>query len=99
LNKTGTSDIRTSIKIMRAIKGQYTQRALELDGEKVEKKDQQQEVYFEFISVGQQVRVSAIDPETGVEAVIIAPASASQLNMQRIATAKLMRKLERDQNQ
>ena len=63
----------------------------------MKKQDGQREVYFEFIPVGAQVRVSAIDPDTGTEVVIIAPSSASQLEMQRIASAKLMRKLERDQ--
>ncbi len=57
------------------------------------------EVYFEFVSLGKQIRVAAIDPDTGTEVVIIAPASASQHDMQRIATAKLQRKLERDKNQ
>jgi len=63
----------------------------------VKKDDGQREIYFEFISMGKQIRVAAIDPDTGAEVVIIAPASASQFDMQRIATAKLMRKLERDQ--
>ncbi|VAW25100.1 hypothetical protein MNBD_ALPHA11-2183 [hydrothermal vent metagenome] len=62
-----------------------------------QRQDEQREIYFEFISMGKQIRVAAIDPDSGAEVVIIAPASASQLDMQRIATAKLIRKMERDQ--
>ncbi len=66
------------------------------NGAGVSDRDEQGRVYFEFTPMGQQVRVAAIDPQTGTEVIIIAPASASQHDMQRIATAKLMRKLERD---
>lgn len=54
------------------------------------------ETLFEFRSVGQQVRVAAIDPETGVEVVVIAPVSASQAQMKTIALAKLRRRLEQE---
>jgi len=51
------------------------------------------EVLFEFRSIGQQVRVAAIDPQTGTEVVILAPRNASRSDMQRIASAKLRRRL------
>lgn len=51
------------------------------------------EVYFEFIQVGQQMRVAAIDAASGAEVIVITPASASKLQMQQLALAKLRRKL------
>ncbi len=56
----------------------------------------QREVLFEFTSIGQQVRVVALDPETGIEVVIVAPQTATQVQMQKIAMAKLERRLERE---
>ncbi len=52
-------------------------------------------VLFEFTRVGSQYRVAAIDSDSGVEAIIIAPATASQVQMQKIALAKLKRMLEK----
>ncbi|WP_404404424.1 DUF6898 family protein [Pelagibacterium halotolerans] len=54
------------------------------------------ETLFEFRQVGQQVRVAAIDPETGVEVIIVAPATATETQMKSIALAKLKRKLEQE---
>ena len=51
------------------------------------------EVYFEFVQVGQQMRVAAVDAATGTEVIVITPISASKLQMQRVALAKLRRKL------
>ncbi len=51
------------------------------------------EVFFEFIQLGHQMRVAAIDAATSVEVVIIAPLSASRLQMQNLALAKLRRRL------
>nr|MBF0683130.1 serine hydroxymethyltransferase [Pseudomonas sp.] len=51
------------------------------------------EVYFEFIQVGQQMRVAAIDAATGVEVVVITPVNANKYQMQQVALAKLRRKL------
>lgn len=53
----------------------------------------QGEVLFEFHRAGVQVRVAAIDPETGIEVVVIAPATASQMQMKTLAMAKLRRRL------
>lgn len=51
------------------------------------------EVLFEFAQLGQQMRVAAIDAATSTEVVIIAPLTATRLQMQTIALAKLRRKL------
>ena len=52
------------------------------------------EVLFEFRPVGPQVRVAAVDAETGIEVVIIAPVTASQMQMKNLALAKLRRRIE-----
>jgi hypothetical protein len=51
------------------------------------------EVFFEFTRFGQQMRVAAIDAATSTEVVIIAPLTATRLQMQNNALAKLRRKL------
>jgi hypothetical protein len=52
------------------------------------------EVYFEFTWIGSQMRVAAIDARTGTEVIIVAPVTATQIQMQNIALAKLRRRLE-----
>jgi len=54
------------------------------------------EVLFEFVQVGAQMRVGAIDVDTGIEVVAIAPVSASQAQMQSLALGKLLRRLDRE---
>ncbi|HEY8577406.1 MAG TPA: serine hydroxymethyltransferase [Devosia sp.] len=51
------------------------------------------EIYFEFVQVGQQMRVAAIDAFTGVEVIVVTPLSASRQHMQQLALAKLRRRL------
>jgi len=51
------------------------------------------EVYFEFVQVGQQMRVAAIDVDTGVEVIVITPVAATKTQMQQVALAKLRKKL------
>jgi hypothetical protein len=53
----------------------------------------QRRVLFEFQQLGQQVRVSAIDEATGTEIVVICPPQLGQMQMQRLALAKLNHKL------
>jgi hypothetical protein len=53
------------------------------------------EVYFEFTSLGSSVRVAAIDAATGVETVVVGPASASAADLERLALAKLKARLAR----
>ena len=50
-------------------------------------------VLFEFAQIGQQMRVAAIDEATGVEVILIAPLTATQIQMQQLALAKLRRRL------
>jgi hypothetical protein len=52
------------------------------------------EVFFEFTKIGAQMRVAAIDAKTGIEVIVIAPVTATQVQMQNIALAKLKRRLE-----
>jgi hypothetical protein len=52
------------------------------------------EVYFEFTQLGGQMRVAAIDAATGTEVIVIAPVTATQIQMQNLALAKLKRRLE-----
>ncbi len=52
------------------------------------------DILFEFVQIGQQMRVAAIDEATGIEVVVITPLNATKLQMQRLAMAKLKRKLE-----
>lgn len=54
------------------------------------------EIYIEFITVGRQVKVSAIDPATGIEVSIFGPLNASQSELKRIAVAKLQRRIARE---
>lgn len=51
------------------------------------------EVLFEFVQIGQVMRVAAIDEVTGTEVFIVTPVKASRLQMERLALAKLRRKL------
>jgi len=51
------------------------------------------EVYFEFVRVGQQMRVAAIHADTGIEVVVITPITANKYQMQQVALAKLRKKL------
>lgn len=54
------------------------------------------EVLFEFTQLGAQMRVAAIDSRTGIEVVIVAPVTATQIQMQNIALAKLKRRMEQE---
>ena len=51
------------------------------------------EVYFEFVTIGRQVKVSAIDAATGTEVSVMGPATASQADLQRLALQKLRTRL------
>lgn len=46
-------------------------------------------IIYEFISMGASVKVSAVDPKSGTEVSIVGPAQASQLDLKRVAAAKL----------
>ena len=48
------------------------------------------EVLFEYMRSGTSVKVTAIEPNTGVEAVVIVPAGMSEQQMQARAMQKLL---------
>ncbi|GGE77799.1 serine hydroxymethyltransferase [Stappia taiwanensis] len=52
------------------------------------------EVYFEFVPLGRQVKVTAIDAASGLEVVVMGPVQAAQADLQQLALRKLMRQLE-----
>jgi hypothetical protein len=52
------------------------------------------EALLEFVQVGEFVRVAAVDPESGVEVVVMGPASAARGDLERLALRKLARALE-----
>jgi hypothetical protein len=57
--------------------------------------EEPREVYFEFTPVGAVVKVAAIDSATGIEVVVMGPATASQADLERLALAKLKARLAR----
>lgn len=57
------------------------------------------EIYIEYKQVGQAMKVTAIDAETGMEVVIMGPASAAQAHLQKIAIQKLEMQLKKHSEQ
>jgi len=55
---------------------------------------QGREIIFEFVALGDSVRVAAIDVATGEEVVVTGPVSTPQTDLERIATRKLLRRLQ-----
>nr|WP_306266029.1 serine hydroxymethyltransferase [Pararhizobium sp. IMCC3301] len=53
------------------------------------------QVYFEFLPIGAQVKVSAIDAVTRTEVCIIAPRATLRKDMETLAVRKLQRALDR----
>ncbi|WP_350334505.1 DUF6898 family protein [Coralliovum pocilloporae] len=53
-------------------------------------------VFLEFIRVGQQLKVNAIDEATGIEVSVFGPVNGSRTELQSIAIQKLRRRLERE---
>lgn len=47
------------------------------------------EILFEYVQQGTSVKVTAIETETGIEAVVIVPANLSESQMQAKAMQKL----------
>ena len=58
--------------------------------------DESREVYFEFTAVGTVVRVAAIDAATGIEVVVMGPATAAEADLKRLALGKLRARLARE---
>jgi hypothetical protein len=55
--------------------------------------DERREVLFEFTAVGAVTKVAAIDAETGTEVVVMGPTHASRADLQKLALAKLRKRL------
>jgi hypothetical protein len=47
------------------------------------------EIYVEFVVHGNVVKVTAIDPQTGLEAIVMGPAGAPRASMSDAAVRKL----------
>ncbi len=47
------------------------------------------EYYIEFYPLGNLMKVSAVDPETGLEAVAMGPLNAAKNDLQKLAVQKL----------
>jgi hypothetical protein len=47
------------------------------------------EIFVEFVIVGNAVKATAIDPETGLEASIVGPANAARSTLAEAARRKL----------
>jgi uncharacterized protein DUF6898 len=58
---------------------------------------EEREVYFEFIAVGNAVKVTAIDSLTGIEVSAMGPASAAQMDLKQLALQKLKARLRREE--
>ena len=56
------------------------------------------EVLFEFQSVGMSVKVTAVDPQTGLEAVVIVPRGTDGKTMKDLALQKLKYLLAKRRN-
>lgn len=57
---------------------------------------QDREFIFEFVSIGDSVRVAAVDVATGIEVVVFGPIKTRQDDLQRLAARKLMRRLTQE---
>lgn len=55
---------------------------------------ERREVLFEFTAIGSVTKVAAIDAETGIEVTVMGPTHASRADLQRLALAKLRKRLE-----
>lgn len=53
----------------------------------------EREIYFEFVALGNAVRVSAICSVTGLEVQVIGPLGAARHDLERLAIRKLERRL------
>lgn len=54
------------------------------------------EVYFEFVKLGNAVKVTAIDSLTAIEVSVMGPANAAQSDLERVALQKLRMRLRRE---
>ncbi len=54
----------------------------------------QNEIYLEYTQVGNQMRVAAIDAKTGTEVIFITPVNTPRAQIEKLAFAKLNRRME-----
>jgi hypothetical protein len=59
---------------------------------------ERREILFEFTAVGAVTKVVAIDAETGIEVMVMGPTHASRADLQKLALAKLKRRLSGPEN-
>lgn len=59
---------------------------------------ERREILFEFTAVGAVMKVAAIDAETGIEVVVMGPVHATRADLQKLAIAKLKRRLAASEN-
>jgi hypothetical protein len=52
------------------------------------------EVLFEFTAIGAVMKVAAIDAATGIEVTVMGPVHATRADLQKLALAKLRKRLE-----
>ena len=57
------------------------------------------EVYIEYKQVGQTMKVTAVDAATGLEVVIMGPASAAHAHLQKVAVDKLQMQLKKAESE
>jgi len=59
-------------------------------------KSEEHEVYFEFVKIGNAVKVTAIDSVTAIEVSVMGPANAAQFDLKQLALRKLEARLKRE---
>jgi uncharacterized membrane protein len=57
---------------------------------------EEHDVYFEFIKLGNAVKVTAIDSVTAIEVSVMGPANAAKSDLERVALRKLEARLKRE---
>jgi hypothetical protein len=57
---------------------------------------EEHEVYFEFVTVGNVVKVTAIDSATAIEVSVMGPSNAAKSDLERLALRKLQVRLKRE---
>ena len=56
----------------------------------------EREVYFEFVKIGNAVKITAVDSLTAVEVSVMGPANAAQSDLERVALRKLKERIKRE---
>ena len=59
---------------------------------------ERREVLFEFTAIGPVMKVVAIDAATGIEVTVMGPTHASRVDLQKLALAKLNKRLATPEN-